>query len=100
LHDGAGGDGGHLYSRRIFLTAPEGAPHDLGGHRVAHAILHTNLDRLPAAVRDGVRSEKVCCRPAPRQPTHTVLLLPAPLAPAGVGPTREAMAAFACATGN
>lgn len=31
-------------------------------------------------MRDGVRSEKVCCRPAPRQPTHIVLLLPAPLA--------------------
>ena len=62
LHDGAGGDDGHLYSRRIFLTAPEGAPHGLAGHRVAHAILHTNLDRLPVAVRDGVRSEKVSCR--------------------------------------
>ena len=38
------------------------APHGLAGHRVAHAILHTNLDRLPVAVRDGVRSEKVSCR--------------------------------------
>jgi len=62
LHDEQGGTGDKLYSRRIFLTAPDGAPNALAGHRVAHAILHTNLDCLPAAVRDGVRSEMVSCR--------------------------------------
>ena len=48
-----------MYSRRIFLTAPDGSPHALGGQRVGHAILHTDLDRLPAAVREGVRAEKI-----------------------------------------
>jgi len=58
VHDGEVGSG-NVYSRRIFLTAPQSCPDQLPGRRVAHAVLHTNLDRLPRAVSDGVRSEKV-----------------------------------------
>ena len=64
-------DNAFFYSRRIFLTAPDSAPHGLAGRCVAHAILHTDLNRLPPAVRDGVRSEKVM--PSPRRASCCVL---------------------------
>ncbi|EKX43305.1 hypothetical protein GUITHDRAFT_163897 [Guillardia theta CCMP2712] len=42
----------NVYARKIFLVSPDGTT-------VAHAILLAFLDRLPAAVGEGVREEKV-----------------------------------------
>ena len=45
VHDAGGGGG--TYSRSIALREP-------GGGAIARAILHADLNRLPAVVREGV----------------------------------------------